>query len=83
MRRQGKITEVKSDWLSSMHKGSQCLAFQPESQKTINITAALGSIRPSRVLVLLRTSGSTSLLHHLSSIEAIWNELLLLLWHQW
>ena len=40
-------------------------------------------IRPSRVLVLLRTSGSTSLSHHLSSMEAIWNELMLLLWRQW
>jgi hypothetical protein len=35
------------------------------------------------VLVLLRTSGSTSLLHRLSSIEAIWNVLLLLSWRQW
>jgi hypothetical protein len=49
-------------------------AFQPQSQKTTNSTAALGSIRPSIVLALLRcTTGSMSLAHHLSSIEAIWH----------
>jgi hypothetical protein len=49
-------------------------AFQPQSQKTTNNTAALGSIRPSIVLVLLQcTAGSTSLAHHLSSIEALWH----------
>jgi hypothetical protein len=44
----------------------------------------LGSIRPSNVPVLLptTTSGSTSLSHHLSSIEAIWHVVLLLLWRQ-
>jgi hypothetical protein len=46
-------------------------AFQPQSQKTTNNTAALGSILPSIVLVLLlRMTGSMSLEHHLSSIEA-------------
>jgi hypothetical protein len=49
-------------------------AFQPQSRKTTNNTAALGSIRSSIVLILLlRTTGSTSLAHHLSSIEAIWH----------
>jgi hypothetical protein len=57
-------------------------AFQPQSQTTTNNTAALGSIQPSIALVLLlRTTGSRSLAHDLSSIEAIWHTWRL--WSEW
>ena len=58
LRRQGKITEVKNDCLSTMDKGLLCLAFQRQSQKTTNYTATADC--SLRVHSTLQGSGSAA-----------------------